>query len=27
LRLYRDRNNEMPLVKDIWEYLESRIEA
>lgn len=24
LRLYRDRNNDMPLLKDLWAYLESR---
>jgi DNA-binding transcriptional LysR family regulator len=24
LRLYRDRSNEMPLLKDLWAYLESQ---
>jgi hypothetical protein len=27
LRLYRDRNNDMPLINDLWEYLQSRTAA
>lgn len=27
LRLYRDRNNDMPLINDLWDYLQSRTAA